>query len=167
MDQKCKYFKRGNKKIELHIRDTAGQERFKAIAKNNIKGADGIVLMYDISNYNTFRTIKEWIGSIKESIDISKIAIIIVGNKSDLPDSERQVDEESKKIIEINYNIKIYEASAKDNINVNESIYALVDKMIELGLGKKKNFDDEEEDNNNELKLKNEEKKRNKNFCWR
>ena len=163
LDSKIKYLKRGDKKIELHIWDTAGQERFKSIAKNSIKGVDGIILMYDISNHYTFKQIKEWIININDSIDISKIAIIIVGNKCDLPNSERQVDEKSKKIIETKYNIKIYEASAKENINVNECFYALIDRIIELGLGKKKNYNDEEDDNVNERKLKNEEKKRNKN----
>jgi small GTP-binding protein len=99
LDQKNKYVKRGDKKIELHIWDTAGQERFRAIAKNLYKGADGILLMYDMSNLNSFNHIKEWINSIKESVDISKIALIIVGNKCDLTTQEITVDEEKKKIL--------------------------------------------------------------------
>jgi len=160
LDQKNKYVKRGDKKLELHIWDTAGQERFRSIAKNLFKGADGIVLMYDISNYNSFKHIKEWINNIKDSIDISKVGLIIVGNKCDLPDSERKVDEESKKLFEANHNMKIYEASAKDNINVNDCFIILIDKMIELGLGKKKNSDDDEDG-----KLKPSAKNENRGCC--
>ena len=160
LDQKNKYVKRGDKKLELHIWDTAGQERFRSIAKNLFKGADGIVLMYDISNYNSFKHIKEWINNIKDSIDISKVGLIIVGNKCDLPDSERKVDEESKKLFETNHNMKIYEASAKDNINVNDCFIILIDKMIELGLGKKKNSDDDEDG-----KLKPAAKNNNRGCC--
>ena len=104
LDQKNKYVKRGDKKIELHIWDTAGQERFRAIAKNLYKGADGILLMYDMSNLVSFNHIKEWINSIKESVDISKIALIIVGNKCDLTTQEITVDEEKKKILKIHEN---------------------------------------------------------------
>jgi len=70
LDQKNKYVKRYDKKIELHIWDTAGQERFWAIAKYLYKGADGILLMYDMSILISFNHIKEWINSIKESVDI-------------------------------------------------------------------------------------------------
>ena len=138
VDQKNKYVRRGDKKIELHIWDTAGQERFRAIAKNLYKGADGILLMYDISNFNSFKHIKEWINSIKESVDISKIALIIVGNKCDLPPQEITVDEEQKKKFENSQKLKIIEASAKNDINVNDSFIVLIDKMLGLGLGKKK-----------------------------
>ena len=145
LDQKNKFVKRGDKKIELHIWDTAGQERFRSIAKNLYKGADGIILMYDISNNNSFQNIKRWITSIKEAVDITKIALIIVGNKCDLPAGEKVVDEECRQNLEKQCNIKIIEASAKENINVNESFIALIDKMLGLGLGKKKtnDFDDE------------------------
>ena len=81
LDQKNKFVKFQDKKIELRIWDTAGEERFRSIAKNLFKGADGIVLMYDLSNYDSFKDIKGWINNIKESVDISKIALIVVGNK--------------------------------------------------------------------------------------
>ena len=159
LDQKNKYVKRGDKKIELHIWDTAGQEIFRAIAKNLYKGADGILLMYDMSNLNSFNHIKEWINSIKESVDISKIALIIVGNKCDLTTQEITVDEEKKKNFEETRKLKIIEASAKKNINVNDSFIVLIDKMLALGLGKKKTngIDD---DGNQKLQNNNNDKKR-------
>ena len=159
LDQKNKYVKRGDKKIELHIWDTAGQERFRAIAKNLYKGADGILLMYDMSNLVSFNHIKEWINSIKESVDISKIALIIVGNKCDLTTQEITVDEEKKKNFEETRKLKIIEASAKKNINVNDSFIVLIDKMLALGLGKKKTngIDD---DGNQKLQSNNNDKKK-------
>ena len=166
LDQKNKFIKRGDKKIDLRIWDTEGQERFRSIAKNLYKGVDGILLMYDISNIQSFKNIKAWINSIKESVDISKIALIVVGNNCHLNNEERVVNEDMKKEFEKIYNIKIIEASAKDNINVNESFMILVDKMIELGLGKKKsnNFDDNEE--NIGKKLEDLDKNRNRGNCF-
>ena len=165
-DQKNKFIKRGDKKIELHIWDTEGQERFRSIAKNLYKVADEILLMNDISNIQSFKNIRAWINSIKESVDISKIALIVVGNNCHLNNEERVVNEDMKKVFEKIYNIKIIEASAKDNINVNESFIILVDKMIELGLGKKKsnNYDDNEE--NIGKKLEDLDKNRNRGNCF-
>jgi Ras-related protein Rab-1A len=147
LDQKTKYVKRGGKKIELHIWDTAGQERFRSIAKNLFKSAHGILLMYDVTNLNSFNDIKNWINNIQESVDISKIALIVVGNKIDLPDDEKKVNEGSRKSFEDSHKMKIIEASAKTNKNVNESFIALIDRMVELGLGKKKSSEDDEDGN--------------------
>ena len=170
LDQKNKFVKRGDKRLELHIWDTAGQERFRSIAKNCYKGADGIILMYDISKYETFKHIKTWINNIKESIDIDKIALIVVGNKCDLPDSEKNVEKDSKQNFENTSKMKIIEASAKDNINVNESFISLIDKMLELGLGKKKGSDDDNDNDevNNAQQLKRNktnDKKKKDNCC--
>ena len=101
----------------MHIFITAGQERFRAIARNLYKNADGIVLMYDISNKNSFQDIKDWINRIKDNTDLNKIGIIIVGNKIDL-EEERVVDQEMRENLEEKEKIKVLEASAKNNINV-------------------------------------------------
>ena len=172
LDQKNKFVKRGDKKLELHIWDTAGQERFRSIAKNCYKGADGIILMYDISKYETFKQIKTWINNIKESIDIDKIALLVVGNKCDMPKTDDTVDQQSKQNYENTSKMKIIEASAKDNINVNESFISLIDKMLELGLGKKKGSDDDNDNDNDEgnnpqqlKKTKTNNKKKKDNCC--
>ena len=149
-----------NKKYNLEIWDTAGQERFRSIAKSSYKGADGILLMYDVSKKDTFKHIKTWIKDIQTNIGnaMDKIAIIVIGNKSDLP--EKEVDKKDVEEFENNMKLKIIEASAKENKNVNESMIALVDRMIELGLGKIKKEDDEEE-NNRKLSIKQTGKKNN------
>ncbi len=164
IDQKNKYVKVDDKKIELHIWDTAGQERFKSLAKNLFKGADGIILMYDMSNLDSFKAIKKWINDIKESIDITKVGIIIVGNKCDLPEDEIKVDKETKDYFEKEQKMKIIEASAKNSKNVNDSFLIIIKKMIELGLGKKKS-DDDEEDTPQKLRKSRTGTKRNNNNC--
>ena len=169
IDQKNKFVKRGDKKLELHIWDTAGQERFRSIAKNCYKGADGIILMYDISKYESFKQIKTWINNIKDAINIDKIGILVVGNKCDLPKTDDTVDQESKQNYENTNKMKIIEASAKDNINVSESFIFLIDKMLELGLGKKKSSEDENDidelNNSQQLKNPSNDKKKKENCC--
>ena len=155
LDTKKKYIKVDDQKIQLVIWDTAGEERFKSIAKNTYKGAHGIILMYAINRRKTFRAIKEWINNIKEGIDINKIAILIIGNKNDLPPEEREVDEDMVKSLKESEKIEIIESSAKNNVNVNESFIKLVKKMIELGLGQKKeSFGEDEDDNGNDKNIK-------------
>ena len=119
--------------------------------------------MYDITNIHSFKDIEEYINKIKNITDITKVAIIIVGNKCDLI-NEREVNEKMKSDFETEHNMKIYEVSAKDNINVNECFVALIDKIIELGLGKKKIYDDNDGDNEKVLKIK--KKKRDNNNCF-
>ena len=165
IDKKIKFVEKDGKKLQLLIWDTAGQERFRSIAKNCYKGADGIILMYDISNIETFNHIKNWISSIKEDIDINKIGLIVVGNKYDLRDNEKKVDEKSKKQFEEENNMKIIDASAKIDFNVNESFIALIDKMLKLGLGQKKNDDDEFDKDNNSHRLKKDGGKKKKDCC--
>ena len=130
VDTKTKYVKFNDKKIELEIWDTAGQERFKCLAKNCYQGADGIILMYDITQKKTFNNIKNWYNEIKNSMNIDKIALIIVGNKSDLPDI--QVSKEISENFSEQYGIKLIEISCKENININEIFIFLIEKMMQL-----------------------------------
>jgi len=97
-----------NKKFDIYLFDTAGQEKFRAITFNYFKGTDGILLIYDITDKSTFESVEQWIKSIREAIgdnsSESKYAIVLIGNKSDLVEEEikeREVSgDEAKKICE-------------------------------------------------------------------
>ena len=130
IDIKTKNYIYQDKKIELDIWDSAGQERYKSLAKNSFQGADGIILVYDLSNKKTFQNIKVWYNHIKDMIDINKVAIIIVGNKSDLP--EREVNKETCDKFCQKYNLQSIETSCKKNINIKETFDLLIDKMIKM-----------------------------------
>jgi small GTP-binding protein len=132
VDIKNKEIKRKDKNILLKIFDTAGEERFKSISKNYFASADGVLLLYDISNENSFKSIKEWVENIKENVNLSEIGLIIVGNKCDIPEEEKVVNNLMIKDLEKSLNVKIIEASAKSNINVTESFMLIVDKILEL-----------------------------------
>lgn len=64
IDLKTKSINRNKRNIILQIYDTAGQEKFKSISRNYFKTADGILLLYDISNLESFRSIKDGINNI-------------------------------------------------------------------------------------------------------
>ena len=116
--------------INLQIWDTAGQERFRSITQSFMKGADGILYVYDITKKNTFDNLKTWIFQTEQSTDEFKK--IIVGNKIDL-ENLRQVSKEACKKFCEEKNIQGIEVSAKNGNNVSEP-FEILAKMI---IGKK------------------------------
>ena len=82
------------KNFSVSLFDTAGQERFRSITKNYIKGSDGIILIYDITNRESFEHVEMWLNSIKEVLSdwkASDYLILLLGNKLDLVEQE-QID---------------------------------------------------------------------------
>ena len=88
------------KEVNVSLVDTAGEERFRSITKNYFKESDGILLIYDVTNKETFKNVEGWIDSIHECLgdhDNSKYIIVLIGNKTDLigvDDFQREVQEE-------------------------------------------------------------------------
>ena len=75
------------KKIDVSLFDTAGQEKFRALTRQYYKGTDGVLLLYDITDKRTFENVEMWVDSLNESIDSnkdSKYVVILIGNKKDL-----------------------------------------------------------------------------------
>ena len=121
-----------NKDIcKLTIFDTAGQEKFRAVPRNYYKNADGILLLFDVCNRNSFDKIKDWINEIKihsnKSInndeDKNKLIVYLLGNKIDM---ERDVIKKEGEKMANELKIKYFEISCKTNININEVINRLI-----------------------------------------
>ncbi|KAK8871872.1 hypothetical protein M9Y10_007617 [Tritrichomonas musculus] len=106
--------------VKLQVWDTAGQEKFRSITKAYFRGAHGILVVFDLSNRDSFDKTQDWINSIKESDD--SIDLIIIGNKCDL---QREVSIEEAQDFAAGYNVRYFETSAKDNTNVNEAFQYL------------------------------------------
>ena len=121
---------KNNKNIKLQIWDTAGQDRFRAITKNYYKSANGVLLIYDISNLQTYENAKNWISQIREEAN-PNVIIYLVGNKIDLPKEKRVVNIEDGEKIAEEFEIKFKEASAKSGTNVNEIFEELVEQIDE------------------------------------
>ena len=109
---------KSGKNIKLQIWDTAGQDRFRAITKNYYKGANGIILIYDVTNAQTFENVKNWISQIKEEAN-PNVVIYLAGNKIDLPEETKSVSTEAGQRMADEYKLLFKEASAKAGKNVN------------------------------------------------
>jgi small GTP-binding protein len=114
---------------KIQIWDTAGQERYKTIAKSYIKGANGILLVYDVTQRTSFEGIKNWVKQIKDQVS-SRVSVVLIGNKTDLVD-KREVKTEEGEELGKEYNYQFFETTAKDGININEAFEALIKTIAE------------------------------------
>uniref|UniRef100_A0A672Q4T8 Calcium release activated channel regulator 2A n=1 Tax=Sinocyclocheilus grahami TaxID=75366 RepID=A0A672Q4T8_SINGR len=78
-----------NSQVALQMWDTAGQERYRSITKQFFRKADGVVVVYDITNEQTFTAVRQWLASVQEGAG-EDIPIMLLGNKTDL-DGQREV----------------------------------------------------------------------------
>jgi len=116
VDFKIKTLEIDGKTVKLQIWDTAGQERFRTITSSYYRGAQGIILVYDCTDKESFNNVKQWIGEI-ERYACENVNKLLVGNKADLAD-ERQVDTNVAKEFAESYGIPFIETSAKTSYNV-------------------------------------------------
>ena len=89
-----------SKSVNINLTDTAGQERYQAITKSYYKGANGFILLYDITNKKSFDHLSNWIESIKNSINYesNEYVIFLLGTKLDIVEdnpNRREVTVES------------------------------------------------------------------------
>ena len=118
--------------IKVQIWDTAGQDRYKSITKSYIKGANGIILIYDVTKRRTFEGIQNWVKQIKEQVS-SRVCVALVANKIDEKEKREVTEQEGIRLgKDIGY--PFYEASAKDGININECFDNLI-KQININYG--------------------------------
>ena len=108
--------------------DTAGQERFRKIAKAWYRDADGVLLVYDVTDEYSFFNIRQWMKDISENASDS-ISRVIVGNKCDMI-SDRCVSAEKGKALAKDYGVAFYETSAKNDINVQEVFVDFAKEII-------------------------------------
>ena len=128
VDYKTKNIVFNGIKVSLQIWDTAGQERYKVITKSFVKGTDGIIFMYDITQKESFINIKKWIEET-EGENPGDVKKIIVGNKID-KEEDRQVTDEMKEKLNKEVDIDLIEVSAKKGIDVDKVFDILVEKIL-------------------------------------
>ncbi|MCJ8737822.1 hypothetical protein PDJAM_G00028540 [Pangasius djambal] len=129
IDFKVKTIYRNDKRIKLQIWDTAGQERYRTITTAYYRGAMGFILMYDITNEESFAAVQDWSTQIK-TYSWDNAQVLLVGNKCDM-DDERVVASERGRQLSEHLGFEFFEASAKDNINVKQTFERLVDIICE------------------------------------
>ena len=138
----------------MQIWDTAGQERFKNIQASYYKGGNGILVVYDITNRESFSNLNSWLIEIEKNgnKDVFKL---LIGNKNDL-ESERKITyDEGKEFASIN-GMEFFETSAKTAYKVQEAFETLTRKIMrkDKNLSKKPKNIKLEIGNSNDISVK-------------
>ena len=113
--------------IRLQVWDTAGQESFRSITRSYYRGAIGALLVYDITNQQSFDNLPNWLRDSLEATN-QNIGLVLVGNKADL-ENQRQVNANVAKLFAKENNLLFLETSAKNGTNV-EKIFQILSEQI-------------------------------------
>lgn len=109
--------------VKFEIWDTAGQERYHSLAPMYYRGAQAAIVVYDITNQDTFGRAKTWVKELQKQASPS-IVIALAGNKADLA-SKRMVDLEEAQAYADEHGLLFMETSAKTAMNVNDIFLAI------------------------------------------
>jgi len=114
--------------VKFEIWDTAGQERYHSLAPMYYRGAAAAVVVYDLTNRQSFVRAKSWVRELQRQGN-PNIVIALAGNKSDLEKEKRQIDAEEAKTYAEDNGISFMETSAKADINVTPLFEAIALKL--------------------------------------
>ena len=135
VDFKIKTFEIDSQKVKMQIWDTAGQERFKNIIASYYRGAHGILLLYDVTDKDSFKNLSNWLIEIEKNASKNVLRLLIV-NKSDLEDKRVITYNQGKEFADT-YGLKFIETSAKKNLNVTEAFETLGKELMNSNVDKK------------------------------
>eukprot|EP01083_Nonionella_stella_P001821 5237_1 len=123
-----------DKLITLQMWDTAGQERFKSLGNSFYRGADAAILVYDLTQQETFQKIDEWRSNFLDLANEKpeEFPILLLGNKYDLSSNQRQVQINDVKEYSQQNNMIFYETSAVNGHNIEQAIRAISDRASEM-----------------------------------
>ena len=147
VDNSTKLIKYKNHLYNIKICDTAGQERFRSIPIRYYQNADGALLLFDVSNKESFNNVNRWMEDIKKNANNRKQIIYLIGNKIDI--LKREVSQEEVKKVANSLGLQYFEMSCKININIYEIVGRLIVDCIKNYIKEEKGF---------ELKNKNKDK---------
>jgi Ras-related protein Rab-11A len=102
----------------------AGQDRYRAVSRAYYRGAWGVMLVYDITNRESFKNVANWLAEVREHAP-SEARVTLVGSKSDLVHIRAVTTDEAKAFAEKN-GLAFMETSAKDATNVREAFHSLL-----------------------------------------
>jgi len=117
------------RKVKLSVWDTAGQERFRTITASYYRGAQGVILVYDVSNRESFEALPRWLSELDTYVS-PEVVKIVVGNKLD-KEYSRQVPTAEGAAFAARMGCLFVEASAKTAVGVTETFSEVVERIID------------------------------------
>ena len=114
-------------KVQLKLIDTAGQEKYKSLAKTYYKNTEGVLFVFSFDDKKSFDNLTNWIDEFKENNGNENIPTLLIGNKSDVP--KKEVDQESINKLLSQHKMKYIESSALNNENIDQIFDDLSERM--------------------------------------
>lgn len=114
--------------LKLQLWDTAGQERFRAITRSYFRNAVGALLVFNLSDRESFQQLPEWIDDVQQASKPRHPVFVLAGNKADM-DRHRQVLRRDAELFASKHNMDYVETSAKTGLNV-EEVFAVIARRI-------------------------------------
>ena len=112
--------------VELHIWDTAGQEKYRAFARQYFRGSDAAVVLFDLSNRASLDGAQRWIDELRAELpEQPGLSLTLAGSKRDLCPKARQVKTQDAKAVAAANGASYLEVSARDGMNVAELFAAV------------------------------------------
>jgi Ras-related protein Rab-1A len=127
VDFKIKTIEVEGKTVKMQVWDTAGQERFRTITASYYRGSNGIILVYDVTDRDSFVHINYWMKQV-DQLASPDVCRLLVGNKCDLTD-KRVVSTEEGQSLANHYGVSFLETSAQDNVNVEAAFHQMAVTM--------------------------------------
>ncbi len=118
--------------IKLHIWDTSGQERFRAMTNLYYRDAQVAILTYDITSESSFSGIEFWITELKYKVENDNMILCLVGNKCDANENERKISKIKGKKFADDNNMLFFETSAKTGEGIKDLFVTIANKAYEL-----------------------------------
>ena len=119
----------GERKCKLQIWDTAGQERFKTVTSAYYRGADGIIIVFDQTDRESFNNVQNWIDDISK-YSTEEPSKIIIANKEDISDERKSVKMEDIAELEKKTGLEVIKTSAKTGENIDYAFKKLTQKLL-------------------------------------
>ena len=115
--------------VKLHIWDTSGQERFRAMTNLYYRDAQVALLTYDVTSESSFSSIEFWIQQLKYKVENDKMILCLVGNKCDVEPNEKKVSREKGKSFAHENNMLFFETSAKTGEGVKDLFVTIANEV--------------------------------------
>jgi small GTP-binding protein len=129
--ENCFLFNENTKKIiKLQIWDISGQDKYRTNINNFYKGTIGIIIMFDITNEDTFIDIRSWMEEINKYRQDDNVNIILVGNKSDSPNMSIQIKDSLAFSLATELKCDYIKISVKNDDNIDNVFSTLLDKIL-------------------------------------
>ncbi|KAM3134782.1 hypothetical protein pb186bvf_013107 [Paramecium bursaria] len=113
--------------LKVHLWDTAGEEKFKSLLNLYYRDANAAIIVYDITQSETFDSVRNWLSELEDKIQKDKLLLALVGNKSDCLETDRKVPKQKASDFAKQNNMIFYETSAKTGEGVNQLFQQLIE----------------------------------------